>query len=138
MPLGIEIHFCGHQFGTGPLSHHRSCSFVARWLGGASLGAALLLGGCTESGDPRLEPSGAGLPFDADRYDDFADYIVQTRARLEVDKIYLDPADAVRELEAATPFEMHPAEGCAGDAPEKGVLPDPWPFRHAVCDARSR
>ncbi|MEM8950148.1 MAG: alpha/beta fold hydrolase [Pseudomonadota bacterium] len=28
----------------------------------------------------------------------------------------------MRELEAATPFEIHPAEGCADDAPEKGVL----------------
>lgn len=95
---------------------------MVRLLVGASLGAALLLSGCTEGGDPWLEPSGAGLPFDASRYADFADYITQTRARLEVDKIHLDPTDAVRELEAATPFEVYPAEGCADDTPEKGVL----------------
>ncbi|MEM9438984.1 MAG: alpha/beta fold hydrolase [Pseudomonadota bacterium] len=95
---------------------------MTRWLGVASLGAALLVSGCTENSDPWLEPSGAGLPFDAGAYADFPDYIAQTRARLEVDKIYLDPADAARELEAATPFEIPPAEGCANDALERGVL----------------
>lgn len=95
---------------------------MRRWVGSASLGAVLLLAGCTEGSDPWLQPSDAGASFQAGRYADFADYIAQTRARLAADKIYLDPANAADELAAATPFEISPAERCAHDAPKRGIL----------------
>ena len=73
----------------------------------------------------RLEPSGEGLPFDAGRYRDFDDYVLQTRERLERHKVYVDSHRTDLELDAATPFEREPAAGCPSSAsarPSRGVL----------------
>ena len=79
----------------------------------------------TKAGDARLRPSGEGLPFDPGGFRDFDDYLRQTRDRLERHKVYLDPRRKGRELAAATPFELPPADGCAqaGSArPRRGIV----------------
>ncbi len=79
----------------------------------------------TNAGDARLRPSGEALPFDPGRFRDFDDYLRQTRDRLERHKVYVDPRRKGRELAAATPFELSPADGCAqaGSArPRRGIV----------------
>ena len=83
------------------------------------------LPGSPNAGDLRLQPSGEGLPFDPVRFRDFDDYLTQTRDRLERHKVYVDPRRKGRELAAATPFELPPADGCAqaGNArPRRGII----------------
>ena len=67
----------------------------------------------TDVDDRRFQPSASSATFDSGRYRDFADYVAQTRARLERDKVYMDASQKKTELEAATPFELSPADGCA-------------------------
>ena len=81
--------------------------------------------GSPNAADPRLQPSGEGLPFDPGGYRDFDDYVLQTRDRLERHKVYRDPQRAGVELAAAMPFERAPDAGCppaASERPSRGVL----------------
>ena len=87
-------------------------------------GICLSFMGCSETqNDERLQPSdSAAITFDASRYEDFADYVSQTRNNLQNYKIYLNPKNSIKELEAATPFELRPDASCPANQPAKGIL----------------
>ena len=76
----------------------------------------------------RLEPTGQSIAFDATRYADFEDYIIQTRAYLRVHKVYLNPNNADEELDVAEPFSVRPHQlasnvGCEkSSGPTRGVV----------------
>ena len=62
--------------------------------------------------DARFQPSGEGMPFDPDQYQNFGDYIHQTRERLLRHKVYMDPNQKQLELAASVPFERVPEGAC--------------------------
>ena len=78
--------------------------------GAAVVGQELL--NSTEVDDQRFQPSKSDAAFDPSRYRDFANYVAQTRERLERDKVFMDVGRKEIELDAATPFELRPANGC--------------------------
>ena len=62
--------------------------------------------------DAQLQPSGEGVPFNPGQYQNFDDYIRQTRERLLRHKVYMDPNQKQLELAASVPFERMPAAAC--------------------------
>lgn len=81
--------------------------------------AAKMLG--TPPDATKFTPSTSQQTFDATQYVNFDDYRVQTRARLQADKVYMDERNKAIELAAATPYEIKPAATCTADK-TKGIL----------------
>ena len=84
-----------------------SWSIVGILLG---VGAFIAVGGTLaidrpDTSDRRFQSTLGSAQFDGSRYVNFRDYVEQTRRRLETDKVFMAPATAAMELEAATPFE---------------------------------
>lgn len=77
------------------------------------------------SSDAQLQPSGEGVPFDPGQYQNFDDYIRQTRERLLRHKVYMDPNQKQLELAASVPFERVPAAACesmGGTRRSRGIV----------------
>ena len=102
---------------------------------GWHVGVAILVGICAtavvaatlaldrpDPNDRRFRSALGSANFDGSRYVDFRDYVEQTRRHLETNKVFMNPTTAARELEAATPFELLPNEGCQTQRPTRGVL----------------
>lgn len=62
--------------------------------------------------DAQFQASGEGVPFNPGQYQDFGDYVRQTRERLLRHKVYMDPSQKPLELAASMPFERVPAGAC--------------------------
>lgn len=100
----------------------RLAAAAAAALAVAGLAACDASGGSTAT-DPRLEPTGVPVRFDAARHEDWAAWTAATREHLERFRVALDPASRETEIEAATPFERGPAAGCeAVPGPRRGVV----------------
>lgn len=73
------------------------------------------------SDEAKFIPSSSSQTFDKAQYKSFADYIAQTKNRLQADKVYMDESQQKLELATASPYEIQPDTHCSLEK-TKGIL----------------